>query len=153
MSVIRIVSTIKKIHPDSVILVEIGKFYHVYGKDALILSYIFKYKLAETKEKNICTCAFPKTSYAKVISTLENKKINYIILDRRNNYDVDEKSDNKNLNTYTKWYEKAKIFINIKNRAQNIYKYIMENYEKENIKEKIKEIEKIIYETGEISSN
>ena len=38
----------------------------------------------------------------KIISKLEEKKINYLILDRRNNYEEDEKSNNKNLNTYSK---------------------------------------------------
>lgn len=44
--------------------------------------------------------AFLKKYFGKVVSTLEEKKINYLIIDPRNNYDVDEKSDNRNLNTY-----------------------------------------------------
>lgn len=153
MGVIKMVSTIKKIHPDSILLVEIGKFYYVYGKDAFILSYMFKYKLVETNEKNIYSCAFPKSSYSKVLATLENKKINYIITDRRNNYDVNEKSDNKNLNTYNKWYEDSRKFINIKCRADNIYNYLLKNYDDPSIKEKLNDMEEIINETRKISSN
>jgi hypothetical protein len=153
MGVIKMVSAMKKIHPDNILLIEIGKFYYVYGKDAFILSYIFKYKLVETNEKNIYSCAFPKTSYSKVIATLENKKINYIIVDRKNNYDVDKKSENKNLNTYNKWYEKSKQYINVKCRADKIYNYLIENFEKPIIKEKLKNMEDIINETRKISSN
>ena len=40
-------------------------------------------------------------------------KINYINVDRRNNYEVDEKSDNKNLNKYDEIFEKAKQYIKI----------------------------------------
>lgn len=55
------------------------------------------------------------------MAKLENKKINYLIVDRRNNYDVDEFYDNKNLNTYNQTYEKAKQYINSKHRVD---KYI-----------------------------
>ena len=43
MAVTTIIKTIKSIHPDSIILVKVGKFYNVYGKDSYILSYFFKY--------------------------------------------------------------------------------------------------------------
>ncbi len=57
-------------------------------------------------------CAFPKNSLNKVIATLENRKINYIIVDRRNNYEVVEKLDNKNLNKYEEIFEMAKKELN-----------------------------------------
>ena len=31
---------------------------------------------------------------------IRTKKINYVLIDTRNNYEIDEKNDNKNLNTY-----------------------------------------------------
>ncbi len=42
MAVTTIIKTIKSIHPDSIILVKVGKFYNVYGKDSYILSYFFQ---------------------------------------------------------------------------------------------------------------
>lgn len=39
---------------------------------------------------------------------LEKQKINYLLIDPSNQYHVDEKSDNKNLNTYNEKYEKAR---------------------------------------------
>ena len=35
------------------------------------------------------------------MARLENEKINYLLVDTRKNYDVDEKYDNKNLNNYS----------------------------------------------------
>ena len=43
MSTVNMVKTIKKIYPSCVILVKIGNFYNVYGKDAYIFSYLFDY--------------------------------------------------------------------------------------------------------------
>lgn len=139
MAVITIIKTIKSIHPDSVALVKAGKFYNVYGRDSYILSYLFGYKLKEVE--NISTCGFPVEAINKVMSKLENKKINYLLLDRRNNYDVDEMSDNKNLNTYFKTYEKAKEYINAKNRVSKIHDYLLHNL---NNKKIINQIEKVI---------
>ena len=52
MSVGIIIKNVKKIHKEDVILIQMGKFYYAYGKDAYILSGIFGYKLNEF-EKNI----------------------------------------------------------------------------------------------------
>ena len=78
MSVITVMKEIKAIHPEYVSLIKIGKFYNVYLRDAYILSYLFGYKLRDM-EQNIKTCGFPETALNKVISTLENKKINYYL--------------------------------------------------------------------------
>ena len=53
---------------------------------------------------NIQTCGFPKNAIPKVMSKLEQKKINFIIVDTRNNYEVDEENDNKNLSSTKKCY-------------------------------------------------
>ena len=119
MAVLTIIKTIKSIHPESIVLVKIGKFYNVYGRDSYIMYYLFGYKLKEIE--NISTCGFPVDSINKVMAKLENTKINYLLIDRRNNYDVDQMLDNKNLNTYIKTYEKAKEYINAKNRVNKIY--------------------------------
>ena len=109
MGVITVIKTIKQIHPKDMILVKIGDFYHVYGKDAYILSYLMEYKISKIEE-NCMTCGFPQKSLSKIQATLENKKINYLLVDRRNKFDVDEKSDNKNLNNYEEHFRKAYKF-------------------------------------------
>lgn len=144
MAVIRIVKTIKQIHPKDVLLVKIGSFYHAYGKDAIILSYLFNYKIKI--QENIYTCGFPLASYKKVISKLEDKKINYLMVDRRNNYEKDEENDNKNLNTYEEIYKIAHIYIRCKKRIDNINTYLYNNLHNKEIYKKIKEIEEILNE-------
>ena len=90
MKVVNIVKAIKQIHPEYIVLIKIGKFYYSYSKDAYIISYIFNYKL-KIVEKNIKVCAFPVFALNKIIAKLEENKINYIAVDRRNNYEVDGK--------------------------------------------------------------
>lgn len=145
------IQTIKLVHKLDIILVKIGKFYQVYGKDAYIISYLFGYKLKRVE--NVMACGFPLSSVNKIISILEDKKINYLIVDRRNNYEVDERLDNKNLNNYTKYFEKAKKYISYKTRIDNINNFLLENIDKEDFKDIIRKMEDVINERGEISSH
>ena len=151
MGIIRIVKTAKEVHKNDIILVKIGKFYQVYGKDAYIISYIFDYKLKKVEE--VYMCGFPQDSYNKVIAKLEEKKINYMIIDRRNNYEIDEFCDNKNLNTYTTYFEKARKYINLKIRIENINTFLLENIDKPDFKNIIYKMEEIINERRKISGN
>lgn len=145
MSIVTMVKSIKQIHKKDIVFIKIGKFYYCYGKDAYIISYFFEYKL-NLVENTIYSCGFPNQSLSKVISKLENKKINYIIVDRRNNYEVNEKENFKNLNTYDKYYKEAKEKIGIKIRIQKINNYLLGNSNKKNIKELLNMVEKVIIE-------
>lgn len=149
MSAINIVKTIKEIHSNFVVLVKIGNFYHVYGKDSYIVSYLFNYQIKKI-ENNYSTCGFPLSSYNKVTAKLEEKRINYLSVDRRNNYEKDDECDNKNLNTYEETFEKAHKYVTRKNKIENICGYLYENINKDEIQAKIGEIEKIIYEGRKI---
>ena len=148
LNIINIVETVKQIHKTDVIIVQIGKFYQVYGKDAYIISFIFGYKIQNVQGTKMC--GFPVTSIKKVMARLEEKKINYLILDRRNNYEVEERVDNKNLNNYKAMYEKANKYINYKVRIDNIYNYLLKNIEKEEFKNIIGRMEAVAYERGEV---
>ena len=132
MKVVNIVKAIKQIHPEYIVLIKIGKFYYSYSKDAYIVSYIFNYKLN------------------KIMAKLEENKINYIVIDRRNNYEVDEKINNGNLNKYNFYLEKSKRYINQKNRIEEIYNYLVYNIEKNENNKLIKEIESLINERRKI---
>lgn len=146
MAVITMIKEIKRLYMNYVAIIKIGNFYHVYGKDSYILAYLFGYKLRNIEE-NCSTCGFPSTSLAKVKAKLEQKKINYIIIDRRNNYDVDEISDNKNLNIYQETFEKAKNYINVKTRVDAIYEKLLRSIKS---KEITQEVKKDIYEMEKI---
>lgn len=142
MSIINMVKTMKEIHCKDVILIKNGKFYNAYGKDTYIISYLFGYKLK--KVENVMMCGFPLSSIHKVMAKLEERKINYLIVDRRNNYEVDERLDNKNLNNYTKYFEKAKKYISYKTRIDNINNFLLENIDKEDFKDIIRKTKNII---------
>lgn len=86
MSVIQMAQVIKQIHPEYVVIYKIGAFCNTFGKDSYIISSNFNYELKSTKD--ISTCGFSNKSIKKVMSKLEDKKINYLIIDPRNNYDV-----------------------------------------------------------------
>ena len=141
-----ILETIRKVHKDTIIIVKIGNFYNVFGQDAYIISYLFGYKLNKIYN-GIITTGFPKESINKVMAKLEQKKINYLVVNKSNNYEVDEKCINNNLNTYKKVLIDAKSYINVKLRAENINKYLLKNL---NNKQLIEEIEKIINERRRI---
>ena len=55
-----VIKTIKEINPETVILIQIGAFYHAYGKDAYILSYLCDYQI-KSVENSYNTCGFPKS--------------------------------------------------------------------------------------------
>ena len=145
----KMIETIKEIHTKDICLFKIGTFYHAYGRDAYILSYIFGYKIKDL-EKNYKECGFPVSAVSKVCAKLENNKINYLIIDRRNNYDVDEKEDYKNLNRYVEFYEKSNKYVNCKKRIDIINEYLMDNIETKNITKMLSGMEEIMYERGEI---
>lgn len=144
MAIRTIVETAKKIHKDDLILVKIGNFYHAYGKDSYILAYFFEYKLKE--DEGIVSCGFPLNSLNKVKAKLEEQKVNYLILDRRNNYDIDEIYDNKSLNSYQKAYEKARKEATYMIRVDKICTYLQQNYRKPEVKKKILKMEEIMNE-------
>ena len=149
MAIITMLKAIKEVHSKSVVLIKIGGFYHAYGKDAYILSYFFGYKIKKI-EGGCANCGFPINSISKVKVKLEDSKINYILLDRRNNYEEDEKFDLKNLNKYAEIYEKARKYVNLKNRIESIYEILLDDVNKEELTEKIIRIEEIVYERRKI---
>ena len=52
-----------------------GTFYNAYKDDAIILNYLFGYKILKDNK-----AGFPENSFTKVINELENKKIDYKLL-------------------------------------------------------------------------
>ena len=149
MSIVDNIRIIKKVHIKDIAMVQVGKFIYAYGKDAYIMSYVFGYKV-RLIENNIYVCGFPRNKVKNVMATLENKKINYIILDRRNSYRVDEKSDNKNLNKYDAYLDKAMKYVKRKQKIDYIYDYLINNIEKDEIDKIIKVLKKEIDERGKI---
>ncbi len=116
-SINKVIENIRKLYPEYILAYRIGNFYQCFGRDAYIMSYIFGYKIKYIK-KDIPSVGFPKKIVAKVQAMLEHKKINYMLLDTRNNYDVDHESDNGNLNEYREILNKSSDYVKMKLRIE-----------------------------------
>lgn len=143
------IKTIKEVHPKYVCMFKIGAFYHVYNRDSYILSYLFNYKIKDLGN-NHKECGFPENALPKVMTKLENNKINYLVIDRRNNYDVDQQEDYKDLNKYENYYEKSNKHINHKFRIENITQFLNDNINEKDFTKILGKMEEIIYERGEV---
>ena len=145
MSVIQMAQRLKTIHPESVLMYKAGSFYHVYGKDSYILSGIFDYLIKPTG--NTITCGFGVNAINKVKTKLEENKINYLLIDPRNNYYVDEESDNRNLNEYNQQFKKYYIEVKNKNEVKKIAERLNLLVGEENFKNIIRKMEDVLDET------
>lgn len=145
----KMIETIEEVNPKAICMFKIGTFYHAYNRDSYILSYLFKYKIKELGQAHK-ECGFPNSALSKVMAKLEEKQINYLVIDRRNNYDVDNKEDYKNLNNYDKYFEKAHKYINCKRRIDGIIEYLNNNLEEKNFTSTLGKIEEMLYEGRKI---
>lgn len=143
MKVENSVKMFKETYADSIVFVKVGSFFHAYGKDSYILSYLFNYQL-KNFQNNHSTCGFPISSLDKVSSRLEQLEINYIALDKSQDFNILEKKEFVD-NKYSKLYNKAYNYISIKSRIDTIHQFLLESMVEDNIIDKIIEIEKIIY--------
>jgi len=92
---------LKKEYSDSVVLIKSGNFYITYENDALIMNNIFNYQNINNK------VGFPIRSVDKVMNSLNDKNINYVI---DNNDDSDILEFKIKDNEYLKYYEQAKKY-------------------------------------------
>ena len=97
-------------------LYKIGKFYNIYGDGAIILNYLFGYKILIDGK-----VGFPESALIKVINTIEDKKIDYQIINKDGN-DVIKKYGN--FNSYNKILKQALEYRNIKSRVERIQELI-----------------------------
>lgn len=61
-----------------VLMFKIGSFYVMFDSDAVIMNYLFKYKL--NSFKNSVKCGFPLGSIDKIKNILNLRSINYVII-------------------------------------------------------------------------
>lgn len=141
MGVINMSKNIKQVHPNYLLCYKVGAFYHCYDKDVYLLSDLFEYRIKRVDESTLAS-GFPKNALAKVMAKLEREKINYIMLDTKNNYDIEYKEDYGNLNKYNEKFQKARESVNFKIRVEKISEVLL----KEHNIEKIRKIEEIINE-------
>lgn len=145
MKIENTIKIFKEIHPLSIIMIKMGTFYHAYGRDSYILSYLFGYQIKKI-QTNYSSCGFPASGLVRVQSKLEELEISYIILNKSDNYEVVEEEDFKGKNKYNEMYSKSYNYVSKRNRIDSIYQFLLESINEENIKDKIIRIEEIIYE-------
>lgn len=85
----KIIEIMEKEFPNYIIMFEKGSFCNVYYEDSYVISYLLDYKIKQLGTD--VSCGFPKNSLNKVRSILENKKINYLVVDRTHSYEEDDK--------------------------------------------------------------
>ncbi len=147
MSVIDTIKVIKKIETKRIVMVRIGKFMYTYGKDACIVSYIMKYKVKKI-DGEIYVCTFPRHKISVVVEMLKKQKIQYLIVDKRNSYRVDEESNKEELNQYDNILPVAVTYVKRKQKIDNIY--LLLNIEKDEIDEIIILLKKDFHERRKI---
>jgi DNA mismatch repair ATPase MutS len=144
MSVLKVIEEAKEKNENSIALMKIGNFYKIYGKDAYIISYLLNYKLKKI-DNGSNECGFPLNVIDKVKRSLEERKINYLIL---NNTNIPEAVEIKNYgeeNTYKIYFEKAYKYIFNKGKIDLIYDYMLENATEDTFKQKLNQIEEILF--------
>ena len=140
---------LKDVHPNFLILYKSGTFYKTFGKDAYIIGAMFDYNV-HIVNQNIPTCGFPMSAEKRVRAKLEENKINYKIVDPRNEYSVDVSEDYKNLNEYENELKKDFTLIKYKKIINRITEELTMNMNKPDFKDIIRKIEDILDETGKI---
>ena len=124
-------------YKEYIILIKSGNFYVSLQQDAIVLNDIFKYKL--NISNNIIKVGFPINTLNKILKTLDNININYIVLDKnilhinKSKTNMYNKYINNNISNYIL---RIKNINNILN--QNIYN---------NIDNVLDNIENITYNT------
>lgn len=144
-----VIKTMKEVQVETVIFIQIGAFYHVYGKDSYILSYLFGYQI-KTLENSYNTCGVPKSGLSKVLKVLEDNSISYMVTLKSQNYEVETEMKYKEKNKYTEIYEKAYKYVSIKRRIDNIHNYLIENINSPTIKTKVQKLEEALFESWKI---
>ena len=109
-------------------------FYDVHGDDAVILHYLFDYKIIKER------VGFPENAKLKVVNMLEEKKINYKIVDEE-----EVCKDFKNLNQYNTYLIKSEDKIKLNLRVENILKKL-EEMDSNSLYKVLEKIESFIYE-------
>ena len=111
-----------------------GLFYNVFDEDAIILYYLFGYKIIDKR------VSFPNNALAKVLNMLDEKKINYSL-------QTDEKlirNNGKNDN-YEKYLIKAQNKILLTERVNKIINK-MSTFDEVRLDKLLKEFEKLVFD-------
>lgn len=89
---------------NKVVIRKIGGFYNIFDNDAIIINYLFDYKIVNNRS------GFPLNSLDKVINILEDNKVSYKVIDNDATF---KNKDYKKVNKYNYVLDKGKKKIDI----------------------------------------
>ena len=127
-------------YKEFIVLIKFGNFYEIFDNDALIFNKLFNYKV--NRLKNTFKAGFPISKLDSIIYLLNNKNINYVVINNDDIVSINE-FDNNNYNKYN--FDKDLINYNIV-MIDNIISYLNDNILNSEIYEKLNKIEEIINE-------
>lgn len=119
-----------------IILFKCGNFYISLNDDANVMNNIFNHKIVDNG--SFIKTGFPISSLNKIITELEDKQINYLIIDK----EIISKNKFKN-NNYINYLEDNNHSLNF-NRINLINKILKNNISNSNINDILNKIERII---------
>ena len=119
-----------------IILFKCGNFYIAINDDANVMNNIFNHKIVDTG--NFIKTGFPISSLYKIECELENKQINYLIID--NKIVCKNKLKNNNYNNYLKENNNTLNF----SRINRINKLLKDNISNPKINDILNNVEKIV---------
>lgn len=123
---------LKKQYQNCIVMLKVGSFYNVYDEDAILMFYLFSYKILENR------VGFPISALSKVIRFLRKNEINY--------YVYDEKLEEFEINHYDLFVEKSKEYYQLRSEIDEIYHYLITNIERKYMKRLIQKIKEVIDE-------
>ena len=138
---LKIVNLIKKIHSDTIVIVDDYDNYYVYGRDCYIVYYLINLSIKRYKNSLFIRNKIDYINY--LVDNLNKNKVNYIVVVKRFGYNVDV-SNSFIDNNYSKYLNKGKLLY----KRSNDIKYISGKLRLNIIsnRDKIKRVKEIIGE-------
>ena len=138
---LKIVNLIKKIHSDTIVIVDDYDNYYVYGRDCYIVYYLINLSIKRYKNSLFIRNKIDYINY--LVDNLNKNKVNYIVVVKRFGYNVDV-SNSFIDNNYSKYLNKGKLLY----KRSNDIKYISSKLRLNIIsnRDKIKRVKEIIGE-------
>ena len=90
-----------------------GKFYNVFGDDAIVVHYLTGYKIVAEKGG----VGFPETAYNKVINALLDNEVSYVVYEKS---EVKEEKNFRKINNYKGILKKGISELSLEERFQKI---------------------------------
>lgn len=122
-----------------VLFIKAGNFYEVIENDALIINSIFGYKVK--KFSGTFKCGFPVKKLSDILCVLNDKKINYLVVDSQ----IVTSEDFGDNNTYKDFdFDVNKVLLNLM-RIDKINNYLNDNLLTNGFSERLLEIESVLW--------